>query len=77
MTNPFRSDQLLEALLAKPNPQLKSTYKVTRPSHQITRIWQERPGEVSWSCCCGHVMKHVRFDGPAGVAVPECPDATR
>lgn len=39
------------------------------PRHRIDYVWQERPGELSWSCTCGLVSKHQGFG-----QVPPCPD---
>ena len=45
-------------------------------THHVRRVWIERRGEVSWSCACGHVMKHQQMkDGYA--LIPMCPDDPR
>jgi hypothetical protein len=40
-------------------------------AHQITRIWQERPGEFSYRCACGTTVKHMPFSPDAVVTCPE------
>lgn len=39
---------------------LTSTPVLTQP-HIPLRVWTERPGEISWSCSCGTVNKHLQL----------------
>lgn len=29
--------------------------------HKPIRVWQERPGEISWKCSCGASNKHIKL----------------
>jgi hypothetical protein len=42
------------------NRWLSPTYPLP-VTHAPTRIWQERPGEFSYACACGLIVKHQRF----------------
>lgn len=34
--------------------------------HKVIEIWQERAGEYSFRCMCGHINKHQPFRRPSG-----------